>query len=108
MRTVKHTHTHILTPVWKALQGLWNLAAGYFLHSSVNHSSLVPREDGGVGRERFTESQSRGERCWSLHSLAGHLPRTFCTGLFVGEIENTFQMFMNLTFLSASLSIYRL
>lgn len=80
-----------------ALQELRNLAAGYFLHSSVNHSSLARREEGSEGRERYRENQRRKARerareRWSLHSPAGDRPRTFCTGVFVGEIQNTFSI----------------
>lgn len=83
-----YTHTHL--PQWHTsgrVKGVRNLAAGYFLHSSVNHSSLAPGEERSVGREMNAQSDAKRARgrCWSLHSPTGHQPRTFCTGLFVGK-----------------------
>lgn len=49
---------------------------------------------GSVVRVMYTESGRHAERekkkreGWSLHSSTGRRPRTFCPGLFVGEIEN--------------------
>ena len=71
--SLTHTHTDMhgekhkrpsdtLTQVWMALQELRNLAAGCFLYSSVNHSSLTAREEGSDGWEKCRKSQRWEER----------------------------------------------
>ena len=49
------------------------------------------RDERGLQRIRDGKRERARER-WSLHSPAGNRPRTFCTGVFVGEIQNTFSI----------------
>lgn len=103
-RAVKHTqatvtHSHQCEWHYKSW-GIWLLDVSSIPLSTIHLSHRGRRRTRGErGRQsvREREGAREGE---SLQSPTGNRPRTFCTGLFVGEMENTFLFLMNLTFLS--------
>ena len=87
-----HTHTSVNGITRAEESGCW-------IFPPFLCQPFISRSEGGGewGGERYRENQRRKARerareRWSLHSPAGDRPRTFCTGVFVGEIQNTFSI----------------